>query len=119
MPRALAIAALGLLGWLVSYAFFVDWLLDHELAFWDGWVEAFTTSGFATGLLSDLVVVTLMMVAIAGFERRRIGSRWALAMVASLGLSVSVSLAIYLLRMWMVRDTERPAPAGDGPPTGA
>lgn len=103
MLRNATIATLGLLGWLVSYAFFFDWLVANGGDFFGGWVEAFTASGFGTGLLSDLVAVTLMCMAVAWWERRRIGGRWALAMVASLGLSVSVSLAIYLLRSWMLR----------------
>lgn len=111
--RSAVIAALGLLGWLVSYAFFVSWLGDHDWDLAGGWVEAFTASRFATGLLADLVAVTLMVVAVAWFERARIGTGWAIAMVASLSLSVSVPLAIYLVRVWSLR-REAPPPQPTG-----
>lgn len=107
MLRNAAIVALGILGWLVSYAFFGVWLLDSGGDFFGGWAGAFTTHTFGTGLLSDLVAVTGMMVVVAIAERRRIGTPWAVAMVASLSLSVSVSLAIYLVRVWMVRGAAR------------
>lgn len=108
MLRDAAIAALGILGWLVSYAFFGQWMLDSGGDFFGGWTGAFSAHAFATGLLSDLVAVTLMMVVVAVAERRRIGTPWAVGMVASLSLSVSVSLAIYLVRVWMVRRQEQP-----------
>jgi hypothetical protein len=109
MLRNATIATLGLLGWLVSYAFFVHWLGANGWDFFGGWAGAFTAHGFATGLLSDLVVVTFMVIGVALWERRRIGSAWAVAMVASLGLSVSVSLAIYLVRIWMLRGPDEAA----------
>lgn len=97
MSRTIATWFLGVLGWVVSYAFFTKWLLEHEWDFFGGWREAFTASDFATGLLSDLVVVTVMMVALAIWDRKRLGPKWTIAVVASLGLSVSISLAIYLV----------------------
>lgn len=101
--RSAAIAALGVVGWVVSYGFFLKWMAAHGWDFFGGWAEAFTASDFSTGLIMDLVFVTAMVVGVAWWERRRIGTRWAVAMVAALGLSVSVSLAIYLVRLWQVR----------------
>ena len=103
MRRLAPITGLGILGWFVSYAFFGQWLLNSGGDFIGGWVGAFTAHTFAMGLLSDLVVVTAMMVVVAVVERRRIGTLWSVAMVASLGLSVSMSLAIYLVRVWQMQ----------------
>jgi len=97
MHRTIVTWFLGVLGWVVSYAFFTKWLVEHEWGFFEGWREAFTASDFATGLLSDLVVVTLMMIALALWDRKRLGPKWTVAVIASLGLSVSMSLAIYLV----------------------
>lgn len=91
---------LGVLGWLVSYAFFMVWLNANGWDFFGGWAEAFTASDFATGLLLDLVFVTFMMVALAVFDRKRLGPRWTTAVLASLTLSVSMSLACYLMGIW-------------------
>lgn len=96
-PRTFATWFLGVLGWVVSYALFLKWLAEHEWDFFGGWREAFTASDFATGLLSDLVVVTAIMIALAIWDRKRLGPRWTIAVIASLGLSVSMSLAIYLV----------------------
>jgi len=100
---------LGILGWVVSWAFFADWLASNDGDFFGGWVEAFTSSVFATGLLSDLVVVTVMMVVVALWDRRRLGPKWTLAVIASLTLSVSVSLAIYLVAIWRLGRGEEEA----------
>lgn len=97
MNRTIATWCLGVLGWVVSYAFFTKWLVEHEWDFFGGWVVAFSANDFATGLLSDLVVVTLMMIALAIWDRKRLGPKWTIAVIASLGLSVSISLAIYLV----------------------
>lgn len=91
---------LGVLGWLLSYAMFLKFLLAHQWDFFGGWTQAFTSSDFGTGLLLDLVAVTAMMVALAIGDRRRLGTRGALLVVACLGLSVSMSLAVYLLTIW-------------------
>ena len=96
-PRNRATLALGIAGWILSWILFLIWLLDHEWRFFSAWAEAFTASDFATGLLLDLVVVTVMMVAVALWDRRRLGPRWTFAIIASLALSVSVSLALYLV----------------------
>lgn len=104
MNKQHAVWALGLLGWFVSYAFFLSWLNAHEWAFFEGWKAAFTANHFATGLLSDLVVVTVMLIALALWERRRLGARWTFAVIASLALSVSMSLAIYLVACWRLRE---------------
>ena len=119
MARNVVIAALGLLGWVVSYAFFYEWLAGSGWDLLGGWRDAFTASTFGTGLLLDLVAVTGMMVAVAVFERRRIGTGWALAMVLSLSLSASVSLAIYLLRVWSLRRVAAGASGSPGPSASA
>ena len=111
MQRTIATWSLGVLGWVVSYALFTKWLVEHEWAFFEGWREAFTASDFATGLLSDLVVVTLMMIALAIWDRKRLGPKWTLAVVASLGLSVSMSLAIYLVGIARQTQSEPPTPS--------
>ena len=74
-------------------SFFTKWLVEHEWGFFEGWREAFTASDFATGLLSDLVVVTLMMIALPLWDRKRLGPKWTVAVIASLGPSASMSLA--------------------------
>ena len=100
------VLALGVAGWLVSYAFFGRYLLAHDGDMLGGWAAAFTANDWASGLLWDLVSVTAMMIALAAEGRRRIGNAWAVAVVASLSLSVSASLAIYLVALW------RSAPEG-------
>ena len=40
-----------------------------------------------------------MMIALAIWDRRRLGPRWTAGVILSLGLSVSMSLAIYLVGM--------------------
>lgn len=91
---------LGVLGWVLSYALFLKFLVAHHWDFFGGWTEAFTSSDFGTGLLLDLVATTGMMVGLAIVDRRRLGRRGALLVIAALGLSVSMSLAIYLLTIW-------------------
>ncbi len=111
MSRDRVTAALGVTGWIVSYALFLRWLAGHDWDFFGGWLEAFTASDFATALIMDLVFVTVMLIGAAWWERDRIGHRWSAAVVASLALSVSVSLAILLVRLWQVRQRD-PRPPG-------
>ena len=101
---------LGVLGWLVSYAFFYRWLSDNDWRFFQGWIEAFTASDFGTGLLMDLVLVTAMMIFVALAERRRLGGRWVAAIIGSLALSVTMSLMLYLIACWQHREAERSSP---------
>ncbi|MGH1346334.1 MAG: DUF2834 domain-containing protein [Nannocystales bacterium] len=100
--------SLGVIGWVASYAMFGVWLAANDWDFFGGWVEAFTASDFATGLLFDLVAVTVMMVVVAVWERRRIGGRWSAAVVGALTLSVSMSLTIYLVALWRTRSAGAP-----------
>ena len=100
MTKTNVIWFLGILGWIASYAMFGVWLDANGWDLFGGWAEAFTTSDFATGLLFDLVATTFMMVAVAIFERRRLGPRWTAAVLGTLTLSVSVSLAVYLVARW-------------------
>ncbi len=88
---------LGIAGWALSYALFVRWLSAHGWDLRGGYAEAFSASIFAAGLLSDLVVVSLMMVVVALWDRGRLGPRWTAAVIASLALSVSMSLAVYVI----------------------
>lgn len=106
MIKSVVIWILGILGWALSYILFVKWLVANEWNFLGGWAQAFTSSDFATGLLLDLVVVTVMMVVVAIWDRRRLGALRATAVVASLGLSVSVSLAIYLVSIWRMHQLD-------------
>jgi hypothetical protein len=105
--RLIGVFFFGILGWLASYAYFAVWMLDSGGDFFGGWVAAFTGASFGTGLLMDLCAVTAMMIVLAVFDRGRIGPKWSIAVVASLGLSVSISLAIYLYAVWR---TEGPMP---------
>ena len=98
-PRWIVVA-LGVAGWLASYAFFGRYLLAHDWDMLGGWAAAFSANDWASGLLWDLVSVTAMMIALAVEGRKRIGNAWAAAVVASLSLSVSASLAIYLVALW-------------------
>ena len=88
---------LGVLGWFASWAFFAKWLHNHQWRFFQGWIEAFTASTFATGLLVDLVVVSWMMIVLAVVERKRLGRVWCGLIVGSLTVSVSMSLLFYVL----------------------
>ena len=104
--------ALGIGGWLVSWAYFARWLMEHQWRFFDAWVEAFTTSDFSTGLHVDLVVVSLMMIALALKDRKTLGPTWTFGVIASLGVSVSMSLALYVvgkLRHQPLGEGHRPA----------
>ncbi len=98
-PRV-AVVALGVAGWLVSYAYFGRYLLAHDWDMLGGWAAAFTANDWATGLLLDLVLITGMMLALAFEGRERFGRAWAAAIVASLSLSVSMSLALYVVATW-------------------
>ncbi len=100
---------LGVLGWLLSYAMFLKFLLAHHWDFFGGWTQAFTSSDFGTGLLLDLVATTGMMIGLAVVDRRRLGNRGAFLVIACLGLSVSMSLAVYLLTVWRFERTARTA----------
>lgn len=100
MSKSTAIWSLGVAGWLASWALFANWLSEHDADFFGGWAEAFTSSDFSTGLHLDLVLCTLMMLALAAYDRRRLGRAWTAAVVASLALSVSMSLAVYLVGTW-------------------
>ncbi len=92
------------LGWLASYACFFEWHLAHGFGvgpFLDAWVEAFTESpGYATGFIYDLLSITALVPFLAVVDRQRIGTAAAVGMVLALGLSVSMSLAIYLVALW-------------------
>lgn len=92
------------LGWLVSYVCFFEWHQANGFGvgpFLDAWVEAFTESpGYATGFIYDLLSVTVLVPFLAIVDRKRIGTAAAVGMVLSLGLSVSMSLAIYLIALW-------------------
>ena len=110
MSRALnlrnATLALGVAGWLVSYAYFGRYLLQHDWDMLGGWAAAFGANDWATGLLMDLVLVTGMMIALALEGRKRFGRGWTAAIIASLSLSVSASLALYLIACWRTEPQE-------------
>lgn len=99
----------GILGWVLSYVMFMKWMSANEWAFFRGWAEAFTVHDFNTGFLLDLVAVTIMMVVLALSDRRRLGPKWTIAVLASLALSVSMSLAIYLVGIWRLDTREKDA----------
>ncbi len=92
------------LGWLVSYGFFFRWHQANGFGvgpFLEAWVEAFTRSpGYATGFIYDLLSITALVPFLAIVDRKRIGTRAAVGMVLGLSLSVSMSLAIYLIALW-------------------
>lgn len=116
MNRTAVIWLLGVLGWVVSYVFFFKWMAANEWSFLGGWVTSFTGPDFNTGFLSDLVAVTLMMVVLAVADRRRLGPKWTVAVIAALALSVSMSLAIYLVATWRAEGTTTPPRGSDGAP---
>ncbi|MCO4774122.1 MAG: DUF2834 domain-containing protein [Deltaproteobacteria bacterium] len=99
------------LGWLVSYVCFFRWHQVHGFGlgpFLAAWVEAFTESpGYATGFLFDLLSITVLVPFLAIVDRHRIGARAAIAMVLAIGLSVSMSIAIYLIALWRHHEAER------------
>lgn len=88
---------LGIGGWLSSYYLFFEWFKEHDWDFFGGWIEAFTLSDFSTGLHLDLTFVTFLMITLAITDRRTLGSKWSAAVILSLALSVSMSLAIYIV----------------------
>ena len=100
MKKTTLTLTLGVLGWVLSYAMFVKWLMANGWDFFGAWRGAFSAHDFATGLLIDLVVTSFMLVALAVSERRRLGLKWSAAVIASLALSVSVSLAVFLIATW-------------------
>jgi len=94
---------LGLGGWLVSYAYFMMWLNEPGGDFFGGWASAFSTTLWGTGLVWDLVFVTFMVIVVALFERKRLGTKTVVLIIASLSLSVSVAWAIYFTRVWSLK----------------
>ena len=96
-------AACALAGWLVSYAYMGVWLRANEWAFFAGWHSAFTGSLFGTGLLMDLVFTTFAVGLLAWDDRRRLGTRWVVAIVCAASLSVSMMLLLYGWRSWQLR----------------
>ncbi|MEZ6184404.1 MAG: DUF2834 domain-containing protein [Planctomycetota bacterium] len=106
MSKPAVTCALGVLGWVASYALFTKWLAEHGWDFLGGWREAFTASDFATGLIVDLSVTAVMLIVLAVWERKRLGGRWTAAILASLALSVSMALTLYLLALWRAEGAE-------------
>lgn len=100
MSKSKAIWLLGIAGWVLSYVMFTKWLAEHGGDFFGGWVEAFTTSDFSTGLHVDLVLCSFMMIALAIYDRRRLGRKWMAGVLVALAASVSMSLAVYLVGIW-------------------
>ena len=109
-PKTAVIVTLGILGWVISWLLFYRWLGEHQWDFFGGWREAFTASDFATGLIMDLVLTSAMLIALALFERERLGPRWTAAVILSLAISVSISLTLYLVACWL-RSAEEQAAA--------
>lgn len=99
------------IGWVVSYVYFFQWHQVHGFGvgpFFDAWVEAFTQSpGYATGFIYDLLSLTALVPVLAVVDRKRIGTPAAVGMVLCLGLSVSMSFAVYLVALWR-HDGRRP-----------
>lgn len=105
VARALVVLC-GLAGWVVSYAYFHGWLRANHWAYFEGWRSAFTGSAFGTGLLMDLVFVTFFVVLLAWDDRRRLGTKWVVAIVCAASLSVSMMLLLYVWRTWQLRRAE-------------
>lgn len=95
--KSVAMWILGVAGWIGSWVFFAMWLVENDWGFVRGWVAAFTTCDFSTGLHLDLLVVSLMLVVLALFDRDTLGRGWTFAVIASLAISVSMSLAFYVV----------------------
>ena len=87
---------LGIGGWLTSWAYFSKWMFENDWHFVGGWLEAFTTSDFSTGLHLDLVFVTFMVIGFTLAKRKTLGFGWTLAVLLSLPLSVSMALAVFI-----------------------
>ncbi len=106
MSKSTIIWIFAILGWVVSYVFLTKWLMNNQWDFFGGWIEAFTSSDFATGFLIDLSAITIMMIVLALSDRHRLGTRGSILVIASLGLSVSMSLGIYLVLTWQKTDSK-------------
>ena len=95
-------------GWLLSYLLFFRWLAENSWDFLGGWATAFAASDFSVGFHTDLVFVSFMLIALAIFDRRRLGAKWTAAVLLSLALSASMSLACYLVGSWRHQRSDGP-----------
>ena len=87
----LLVITLGVLGVLVSYAFFARSTAEH--GFVESWVGAFDAHLFSRGLQWDLVFSDLGIITIAWLERGRIGTR-AAWLTTFMGVVLGVCAAI-------------------------
>ncbi len=108
--RTKTIWVLGVLGVVVSWMEFARWTSRNGPNVIDGWIEAFTASLWANGLLYDLVTCTVMVVTVAVWDRRRLGTGWVLAVIGTTLLALSLGLACYLVALH--RSTAQAAPKG-------
>ncbi len=97
MFRNITIVGLGALGVIISFAYFIPSTL--ELGFVGAWASAFVeSSAFSVGLHWDLIFSDLIVIAMAIFDRERLGKRYMFGTVAmGLSLGVCAALAVYAL----------------------
>lgn len=95
MKSKVIIGALGALGVVVSYAFFIQWMLEHSFSPLAGFEEAMAASVFGAGLHWDLTF-SLGILAAMAIADRRLSRRWTAASIAAgCVLGVCAGLALY------------------------
>ena len=85
------VAGLGLIGVVVSWAYFVPSTLEH--GFLESWAAAFTSHPFSQGLHWDLVMSDAAILTIAFVDRKKIGNG-ALLLTILMGVVFGVCAAI-------------------------
>lgn len=98
--RSIVILILGILGVVLSYVDFIEWISINGFHIIDGWIEASKVTGFAAGFLDDLVLCTIMVLTLAIWDYKKLGPKWVAAIfIGTICFAVSLGLAFYLIRI--------------------
>ena len=98
--RSLTLLFWGILGFMLSYLKFFEWFSINGFDIISGWQEGFSASIFGTGFILDLVACAFMVFVLFFMDRKKLGWVWSLLIVLStLVFSVSIGLALYLIKI--------------------
>lgn len=96
--RAATVWLLGIFGVVISYSKFIEWMTLNGFDMLGAWKTAFTGSPFSVGLVLDLSVSAIMLLVLAVWHRKRLGTRFALGVAISTAVfGVCLGLALYVM----------------------
>ena len=88
------VIALGVIGVLVSWAYFIPATLEY--GFFESWAAAFASHPHSVGLHWDLVLSLVIVISIALLDRRRLGTKYVVGTIAmGCVLGVCAALPVY------------------------